>query len=149
MSEADSTLREYFTGDHRRCDEIWSDVEAAAESGGDQLAKAHFERFAAALERHLQMEEEVIFPAFEEATGMRNAGPTFVMRSEHEQMRGLLEQMRGSVDSGDELVDLGDTLLMLIQQHNSKEENMLYPMAEQALASTWAEIREALARYSE
>jgi hemerythrin-like domain-containing protein len=57
--------------------------------------------------------------------------------------------MRGVADGGDELVDLGDTLLMLIQQHNQKEENMLYPMAEQALASTWTEIREALARYAE
>jgi hemerythrin-like domain-containing protein len=149
MSEADSTLKEYFTGEHRRCDGIWSEVEAAAESGEGQQATAHFERFAAALERHLRMEEEVLFPAFEEATGMRDGGPTFVMRSEHEQMRGLLEQMRGVADGGDELVDLGDTLLMLIQQHNQKEENMLYPMAEQALASTWTEIREALARYAE
>jgi hemerythrin-like domain-containing protein len=149
MSESDSSLKEYFTGEHRRCDELWAEIEAGAESEGGQDVATRFERFAAALGRHLRMEEEVLFPAFEEATGMHDAGPTFVMRSEHEQMRGLLEQMRDAASEVDELVDLGDTLLMLIQQHNQKEENMLYPMAEQALAAKWADIREKLARYGE
>jgi hemerythrin-like domain-containing protein len=95
------------------------------------------------------MEEEVLFPAFEQATGMTDGGPTFVMRSEHDQMRGLLEQMETAADGGDrdELIDLGDTLLMLIQQHNQKEEQMLYPLAEQALGADWAKIRERLIEY--
>jgi len=78
----------------------------------------------------------VIFPAFEQATGMTDGGPTSVMRSEHAQMRGLIEQMgvAADADNYDELVDIGDTLLMLTQQHNQKEEQMLYPMCDRALA---------------
>jgi hemerythrin-like domain-containing protein len=51
--------------------------------------------------------------------------------------------------SGDaqEALDIGDTLLMLIQQHNVKEEGMLYPMAENMLAQEWAELAVRLAQY--
>jgi hemerythrin-like domain-containing protein len=68
------------------------------------------------------------------------------MRSEHQQMRGLLDQMASAASAGDhqELLDQGDTLLLLIQQHNQKEEGVLYPMAARALAERWAELRERI-----
>jgi len=142
MPEPSQGLKEFFTIDHRRCDELWAEVEAAA---AEALAE-RWHSFQGETLRHLRMEEEVLFPAFEQATGMIERGPTFLMRSEHEQMRGLLEQMAAAADGGDsqELVDLGDTLLMLIQQHNQKEEHMLYPLAEQALKADWPTICERL-----
>ena len=86
---------------------------------------------------------------FEEATGMSGGGPTQVMRMEHEQMRGVLAQMAAAVERGDfdELVDQGDTLNVLIQQHNMKEEGMLYPMAERALDAAWPELRARVAAF--
>jgi hemerythrin-like domain-containing protein len=149
MSDSSQGLAEFFTLDHRRCDSSWVEVEAAAEAGDADAVKESWRTFQSGLLKHLRMEEDVLFPAFEQATGMTEGGPTFVMRSEHDQMRGLLEQMNAAANSGDhdELVDLGDTLLMLIQQHNQKEENMLYPMAERALAADWAKIRERLIEY--
>jgi hemerythrin-like domain-containing protein len=85
---------------------------------------------------HLAMEEAVLFPAFEARTGM-SMGPTEVMRSEHAQMRGLLQEMAGAVASADQnrYLGLSETLNMLMQQHNLKEENMLYPMSDQVLAA--------------
>jgi len=147
MSDESANLAEFFTQDHRQCDDRWVEVEAAAGKADTERVKQLWLAFDGALREHLRREEEVLFPAFEQATGMTNGGPTFVMRSEHEQMRGLLDQMGGAADAGDsqELVDLGDTLLMLIQQHNQKEEHMLYPMAEQALAANWPSLREKLA----
>jgi hemerythrin-like domain-containing protein len=139
------TLVEFFTQDHRACDERWVKVESAAEGGDPAAIQASWETFDRAQRHHLEMEEGVLFPAFEDATGM-TGGPTQVMRMEHEQMRGLLDQMASAMTGGDvqELIDLGDTLLMLIQQHNQKEEGMLYPMAERALASNWEDIRARL-----
>jgi hemerythrin-like domain-containing protein len=139
------TLVEFFTQDHRACDERWVKVESAAEGGDPAAIQASWEAYDRAQRHHLEMEEEVLFPAFEDATGM-TGGPTQVMRMEHEQMRGLLDQMASAMTGGDvqELIDLGDTLLMLIQQHNQKEEGMLYPMAERALASNWEDIRARL-----
>jgi hemerythrin-like domain-containing protein len=137
-----ANLVDYFTSDHRSCDAGWADVEAAADAGDTASMAAHWERFRKRLLRHLAMEEQLMFPAFEAATGM-TAGPTQVMRMEHEQMRGVLEQMSAAVARGDadELLDQGDTLNILIQQHNTKEEGMLYPMAERALQVDWAELR--------
>lgn len=135
-------LIEFFTTDHRRCDALWADLETAVDSGDLGQAAALFEGFYAAMNRHLDMEETVLFPAFEAASGMSGGGPTFVMRREHDQMRGVLRQMAGAaaIEDFDEVVDQGDTLLMLIQQHNLKEEGMLYPMAEMHLAGRWAEL---------
>ncbi len=149
MSDTSQGLKEFFTLDHRRCDEMWAAVEAAAQAGDVEVEKENWRIFQGEMLRHLRMEEEVMFPAFEQASGMTDSGPTFVMRSEHEQMRGLIEQMGAAADGDDydELVDLGDTLLMLIQQHNQKEEHMLYPMAEQALTADWAKIHERLLAY--
>ena len=71
-----------------------------------------------------------------------------VMRGEHEQMRGLLMQMAlVAISDVGAALDQGDTLLMLMQQHNTKEEGMLYPMAEARLTGAWAGLAAKLARY--
>ena len=141
-------LVEYFSNDHRSCDALWASVEEALGSGDGASAQAAWTEFSEAMEGHFRMEEEQLFPAFEEATGMRGGGPTFVMREEHRQMRGLIQQMSALIRAGelDETLDQGDTLLMIIQQHNAKEEGMLYPMAEQHLAAQWSALRARLPR---
>lgn len=137
----------FFTSDHRACDDLWAAVEAAGEAGDGAAVQAAFAAFDQAMRRHLDMEEQVLFPAFEARTGI-TMGPTRVMRHEHDQMRGLLSQMAQAAGSDPESVlDHGDTLLMLIQQHNMKEEGMLYPMCDAHLRAGWAEIAGQLARY--
>ncbi len=138
---ADAGLVAFMAGDHRSCDELWAKVEQAADGGGDYASA--FGAFSDAMLRHLDREEKVLFPAFEAASGMTSGGPTFVMRFEHDRMRAVLDEMADQVKAGDgnRLLDIGDTLMMLIQQHNAKEEGMLYPMAAQMLGDQWAEIR--------
>lgn len=138
----------WFTADHRTCDRQWAEVEAAVDRGDDAAAAAAWARFDASMRRHLDMEEAVLFPALE-AAGMGRMGPIHVMRMEHDQMRSVLRTLAGAADAGEweEVADHGDTLLMLIQQHNAKEEAVLYPMADQMLAGAWAELSVKLARY--
>ena len=138
-------LRDYFTTDHRACDELWATVEEIVSNGG--FIEAVLDAFSQAMRRHLEMEEQVLFPAFEEATGT-SGGPTMVMRLEHEQMRGLLDQMNRSAQQQrwDTLLDQGDTLLMLVQQHNLKEEGMFYPMCERRLGASWSDLATRLAQ---
>ncbi len=63
-------------------------------------------------------------------------GPTQVMRMEHEQMRELMQDMAHAMIKTDYegYLGLSETLNMLMQQHNMKEENVLYPMTDQVLA---------------
>jgi len=139
-------LAKYLTDDHRDCDDQFARAEAAASDGDVAAARVAFAEFEANLAHHLEMEEGVLFPEFEQATGMHGVGPTAVMRMEHEQMRGLLAQMQGALASADldTFLGAGETLNVLIQQHNMKEEHMLYPMAEQALAASAERLLERM-----
>jgi len=129
-----STIVDFLGGDHRACDDLFASAEVAVAQKNWDSARSLFERFQTAMAHHLTMEEDVLFPAFEARTGMRT-GPTEVMRMEHAQMRGLLQEMAGAVTNADEsrYLGLSETLNMLMQQHNLKEENMLYPMSDQVL----------------
>lgn len=146
MAKTTDGLITFFSDDHRECDDLWAALEAAASAGDQPRTDTLWPEFSRRLTHHLKMEEEVLFPAFEAATGMRG-GPTQVMRGEHTQMRAVLAEMDRRMTSGDleGLLDQGDTLLMLIQQHNAKEEGMLYPMAEQALGEQWDTLAASLA----
>ena len=90
---------------------------------------------------HFEVEENVLFPAFEQATGM-TMGPTAMMRAEHAQMRDLLHNMAAVIAAGrrDDYLGMSETLLLYMQQHNLKEENVLYPMSDQLLAASGIEL---------
>jgi len=130
-----STIKEYLTSDHRRCDEIFAQMEDKA-SGTLDDARELVQEFIADMEHHFQMEERVMFLEFETKTGMTQ-GPTAMMRQEHTQMRGLMSQLLEAIDADnrDKFFGLSETLMILLQQHNMKEEQMLYPMAEQHLSA--------------
>ncbi len=139
------TILEFMGSDHHACDNVFASAEDAVATKDWDRARSVFGQFLAAMARHLAMEEDVLFPAFESRTGMR-AGPTEVMRMEHAQMRDLLEEMARAVAAGnrDRYLGLSETLNMLMQQHNLKEENMLYPMSDRVLGADSAGVIQAM-----
>jgi len=142
-------LAGFFSQDHSDCDARWVDVEELLDTADTDTARGAWQAFDTGMRRHFAMEEEVLFPAFEARSGMGGGGPTAVMKMEHQQMRNLLDQIGETMEAGDaqEAMDIGDTLLMLVQQHNAKEEGMLYPMAENILAGDWATLAVELEKY--
>ena len=123
-----------MSDDHHYCDELFAAAEQAVEAQQwPQASEAH-QRFVEGMEQHLKAEEELLFPAFEQASGM-SEGPTSVMRHEHEQMRQLFRQMGQALDAQevDDYLGASETLLIMMQQHNAKEEQILYPMLDQVL----------------
>lgn len=131
-----STVTETMSGDHRRCDDLFLEIEKLLTGGDWPVISAAVERFVVAMEHHFTMEESVLFPAFETRTGM-TGGPTQMMRMEHLQMRDLFAQMTyaaGEMDD-DDLLGQCETLLVMMQQHNLKEEEILYPMSDQAIGA--------------
>lgn len=131
------TISSCMSGHHTRCDDIFARAEEACTQGEWERGAQLLGDFVSELEAHFATEEEVLFPAFETATGMRS-GPTQVMREEHRQMRDLLADMESALTQRDNANFRGgaDTLLILMQQHNMKEENILYPMCDQALGGS-------------
>lgn len=132
-------LTDFMRRDHGHCDEFYLSAERLAAAKDQSAAGAAFARFVEAMTHHFAMEEEVLFPAFEGVTG-GEGGPTAVMRHEHGQMRELFEMMGAALTNAqaDEFLAQADTLLVLMQQHNAKEERILYPMCDNMLRDTEA-----------
>jgi hemerythrin-like domain-containing protein len=130
------SIAQTLTADHRRCDRLLALVESATSAGAWELAAREAQGLGRAMEQHLSFEEETLFPSLEAAAPMAT-GPTGVMRMEHRQMRQTLLDLLAAAEARDEDECLGllDTLHLVIQQHNAKEEAILYPLADRALAS--------------
>ncbi|MGO9004676.1 MAG: hemerythrin domain-containing protein [Beijerinckiaceae bacterium] len=127
-------ISDYMNRHHKYCDDAFARAEDMAAAGNWAGLERDCSTFLREMERHIRLEEELLFPAFEEKTGM-TGGPTAIMRMEHEQMRGMFVQMRSAMEAKDREQYLGaaETLLILLQQHNMKEESMMYPMLDQSL----------------
>lgn len=128
------TLSSYLEGDHARCDALYVAAVACVAAGDWDQAARSLRRFAQAQERHIAMEEQVVFVAFEKATGSDDA-PTHVLRREHRQFDTIVQRLGEAIAHrrlGD-FADHADTLRIMQQQHNIKEEHMLYPMADRVL----------------
>ncbi|HEC84987.1 MAG: hemerythrin domain-containing protein [Candidatus Parabeggiatoa sp. nov. 2] len=129
------TITQTLSHEHSRCDKLFAQSEESVAKTQWARAATEFADFKAAMERHFTMEEQVLFPTVEERTG-QTMGPTQVMRMEHQQMRQVFADMQDSLTQQDseQYLGLSETVLMLMQQHNAKEEQMLYPMSDQVLS---------------
>ncbi|HRD50198.1 MAG TPA: hemerythrin domain-containing protein [Candidatus Contendobacter sp.] len=131
------SIAEFLAAEHRQCDDHFAAAEESAHAADLTGCRIHFQQFQAAMERHFRNEEDVLFPAFEQATSS-TMGPTRVMRLEHRQIRDALADMSSALTGSDleEYLGQAETLLILTQQHNIKEEQILYPMCDQMLGNT-------------
>lgn len=127
-------ITQTLSQEHSHCDNLFAELESFVNNGEWGKVEGEFDNFINAMESHFMGEEGILFPAFEQRTG-HAMGPTRIMRMEHAQMRQLFANMRASVEQrkGDLFLSQSETLLMLMRQHNAKEEQMLYPMSDQVL----------------
>ena len=127
--------------EHRACDTTFAKAEEAASLGEWDVAEEQFMLFANETLTHFKKEEEELFPAFEAQSGS-SEGPTQVMRFEHEQVRGLIGKLAEALESQDKdaYLSLCESMMILLQQHNMKEEQMLYAMCDRVLPQ---EIKES------
>ena len=134
------SIAEYMSANHRACDDAFANAEQVALACNWEGAAISFNKFRSGMNQHFEREEADLFPALLAAGGP--AGPVRVMQMEHAQMNMLFEQMAEALVCRDaqKYGGLSETLLIVMQQHNMKEEQMLYPIADQYLSSQ----REAL-----
>ena len=141
-------IAQYLTEEHRKCDRLYALTEEAVVREEWDRAEELFREFREKTLLHFRKEEEILFPEFEDRTGMV-MGPTQVMRHEHTQARELLGRLQKALESRNrgEFLSVGESLMILIQQHNMKEEQILYPMSDQNLPSE--ELIERMSRLGE
>jgi regulator of cell morphogenesis and NO signaling len=125
------TISASYEQDHDRLDELFKTFQTFKRSDFPK-AKEAFQEFKVGLQRHIVWEEDLLFPLWEEKTGMSEGGPTFVMRAEHRQIGAQLEAIHEKVAGGDvETEPEEQALVALLGAHNMKEERVLYPSLDQ------------------
>lgn len=140
-----TSVTQYFEADHDRLDALFTDFQNLKRRDA-AAAKEKFKAFLTGLTRHIVWEEDILFPLFEERTGMRNSGPTEVMRQEHRLIKGHLDAIHEKVRVADpESDDEEAALLDVLKAHNMKEEHILYPAIDQGLdADGVRKVKEAM-----
>jgi iron-sulfur cluster repair protein YtfE (RIC family) len=120
--------------EHRRLDAVLADAKRWLASGDLQHASVCFSEFRKGLERHISVEEEILFPTFEALTGASGGGPTHALRMEHAEIRRLMAEVASHLTRGG---NQGHTtplaaLTARVCAHNGKEERIFYPATDRA-----------------
>ena len=130
---SDAKISVTFEQDHDRLDALFQSFQTLKHHDFAK-AKETFKEFKFGLQRHIVWEEDLLFPLWEERTGMSEGGPTFVMRHEHRQIGEQLEAIHQKVAEQNPESDREEAaLLALLSAHNLKEERVLYPSIDQVV----------------
>jgi len=134
-------ISQFMIQEHRDCDTEFAAAEQAVADADWAEAETRFLTFSNDTLKHFKREEEELFPAFETQTGSTE-GPTQVMRYEHEQVRSLIGKLAETIEAQDKdaYLSLCESMMILLQQHNMKEEQMLYAMCDRVLPQETKEI---------
>lgn len=127
----EESLRDALERDHREVDNTVEGYANGTATG--TRAQLGLKRAVEELRRHIYVEEELLFPPLRQA-GM--TGPILVMLREHGQMWPILDTLDQALrdDASEEVLRSAcRQLLALLQQHNPKEERILYPQVDQVL----------------
>jgi iron-sulfur cluster repair protein YtfE (RIC family) len=127
-------INEYLSWDHDRLDGILADVTRMVDDGELERAEHTYSDFREGLQRHIRIEEEILFPLFEQRTGMVR-GPTEVMRQEHRVIKEAMDLMAEALASGKgaSYHEGRELLEESLPSHNQKEEHVLYPTIDHLL----------------
>lgn len=126
-------VAEGFGADHARLDVLFEDARRFGALGRFPSARSAFDEFVRGLERHITVEEQQLFPLFDDRAGMR--GPTMVMRHEHRAIEQLLAKLDASLEAENAALFASEAaeLAAILQAHNLKEERILYPRSDGVL----------------
>ena len=125
----------YLSSDHERLDALLQEAGIRVADGRWPDAAESQALFERSMERHIRLEEEIVFPLFEARSGIVD-GPTAVMRDEHRCMRRALAMMRAGIEAEDPagFAEALSFLNSVRPDHDAKEERILYPMTDRLLA---------------
>lgn len=128
------TLSSVLAHDHDRCDVLFARACAQVRTGDWEGAAQSAPALAAALERHVRMEESVVFDALDAALRSQQSA-TATLRADHRRMEGVLMRLLASQRSRDASAFFkhAATLRVLLQSHHEREEQVFYPAAERIL----------------
>ena len=127
--------------DHLDLEDLLDDCSAAAKRGDWPGTTRLYGRLLARLKGHMRIEEEVLFPAYEQMPGAPSE-PTASLRNDHDAMVRWCRDLHFGIQGQDAGGFLGalKSLRALLARHDEKEEHLFLPMAGHALLGQREEI---------
>jgi uncharacterized protein (DUF2249 family)/hemerythrin superfamily protein len=103
-------------------------------SGDRDTSHRLYAAYQHGLNRHIHLEEQLLFPVFEMKSGLPYGGPTAVMRAEHREIRMALEELIRAAEGGPAFAEEPRSRLhTALRDHERKEESILYPNIDRLL----------------
>jgi len=143
-----SGTENWLEHEHSLYEDLLSQCQDAVESEQWGTVDRLFGQLVSSLKRHMAMEEEVLYPAYE-AAAHAPQGPTRALREEHDRIVRLVSDMaqviksRGSEHVLECLVHLERQMI----KHHEKEEDIFLPMASHILDAKREEISRQMADF--
>ena len=138
----------WLVHEHSLYEELLSRCQEAADTEAWETAGLTFRELVTHLKRHMALEEEVLYPAYE-SSAHAPQGPTTALREEHDNIVRMLRDMARVLQTRDSdlLLECLALLENLMIKHHEKEEDIFLPMASHILNSSRDELMRRLAEY--
>jgi hemerythrin-like domain-containing protein len=139
------SIGEAFAYDHRRLEQALEASVADARAGRWEAAAEAFAAFRRGIERHMEVEEQILFPAVE---GGAETPLTAILRKGHRDLRAFFDEIDDALQARDaeECTHTAATIKALLARHDEKEEAELYPAAQARLGADAAAVAARLNR---
>jgi len=143
-----SRTENWLVHEHSLYEDLLSRCTEAIEIEDWKSADMLFGRMVSHLKRHMAMEEEVLYPAYE-AAAHAPQGPTGALREEHDHIVRLITDMARVIKTRDSdyVLECMTHLEKQMIKHHEKEEDLFLPMASHILEASRDEISRKLADF--
>ena len=135
---APQDVLDLLTRDHKRLDALLAWALQRVNQGDIPAATPLLHEFAAALTRHVEVEDKVLAPSFG-VPDERNDAPATIMRREHHeilaQLEVIAESLAEKIPQAGEIGAFCAILSGTLAKHEYREENNLFPRWRRALKS--------------
>jgi iron-sulfur cluster repair protein YtfE (RIC family) len=128
-------ISEHMKKDHQRLSLLFNELRNS--SGATRTKKCS--DYSNDMHRHMNCEEEILFPLFEEKTGSRKliSSPTSVLRIAHEDIKSILKK----IEKADSNVQEEEAkLLDILKEHEKVEISIVYPWLDEVIGAEAAKI---------
>ncbi|HHH44935.1 MAG TPA: hemerythrin domain-containing protein [Gammaproteobacteria bacterium] len=135
--------------EHSLYEDLLSQCTEAVEIEDWKTAGSLFKRLVTHLKRHMAIEDEVLYPAYE-ASAEAPQGPTGALREEHDRIAQLVTDMARVLETRDSdyVLECMAHLERQMIKHHEKEEDIFLPMASHILDARREEISQQLAEFN-
>jgi hemerythrin-like domain-containing protein len=138
----------WLVHEHSLYEDLLSECKDAAEIEDWENVQLIFDQLVTHLKRHIALEEEVLYPAYESASHAPQ-GPTTALREEHGALIRLIRDLAQIINTRDSehLLESLAYLENRMIKHHEKEEDIFLPMASHLLNASRDELLRKLGEF--